>query len=125
GLAIPFEWQSAVIRAAITLQLNAFDDTGAIIAAMTTSVPEADGSARNWDYRYCWLRDAYFVVDALNRLGATDTMERYLAYIVNVSASVESRPLQPMFGINGALQLTEYTVPSLPGYRGMGPVRVG
>ena len=125
-LAIPFEWQSAVIRAAITLQLNAFDDTGAIIAAMTTSIPEAAGSARNWDYRYCWLRDAYFVVDALNRLGATDTMERYLAYIVNVSASADSsRVLQPMFGINGALQLTEYTVPSLPGYRGMGPVRVG
>jgi GH15 family glucan-1,4-alpha-glucosidase len=125
-LAIPFEWQAAVIRAAITLQLNAFDDTGAIIAAMTTSIPEAAGSARNWDYRYCWLRDAYFVVDALNRLGATDTMERYLAYIVNVTASADSsRVLQPMFGINGALQLTEYAVPTLPGYRGMGPVRVG
>jgi len=124
-LAIPFEWQSAVIRAAITLQMNAFDDTGAIIAAITTSVPEASGSSRNWDYRYCWLRDAYFVVDALNRLGATDTMERYLAYIVNVTAAAESRPLQPMFGINGALQLTETTVPALPGYRSMGPVRVG
>ena len=70
-LAIPFEWQDAVIRAAVTLKQNAFDDTGAIVAAMTTSIPEAAGSARNWDYRYCWLRDAYFVVDALNRLNAT------------------------------------------------------
>jgi GH15 family glucan-1,4-alpha-glucosidase len=69
---------SAVIRAAITLQQNAYDDTGAIIAAMTTSVPEAAGSSRNWDYRYCWLRDGYFVVDALNQLGATETMESYL-----------------------------------------------
>jgi GH15 family glucan-1,4-alpha-glucosidase len=124
-LAIPFEWQGAVIRAAITLQLNAFDDTGAIIAAMTTSVPEAAGSARNWDYRFCWLRDSYFVVDALNRLGATDTMERYLAYIVNIAASADSRPLQPVYAINGATQLTEWTAPALPGYRGMGPVRVG
>jgi hypothetical protein len=70
-LAIPFEWQEAVIRAAITLKLNAYDDTGAIVAAMTTSIPEAAGSGRNWDYRYCWLRDGYFVVNALNRLGAT------------------------------------------------------
>ena len=76
-----------MIRAAITLQLNAFDDTGAIVAAMTTSIPEAPDSGRNWDYRYCWLRDGYFVVDALNRLGATDTMERYLRYIVDIAAA--------------------------------------
>jgi hypothetical protein len=67
NLAIPFEWQADVIRAAITLKLNAFDDTGAIVAAVTTSIPEAAGSSRNWDYRYCWLRDGYFVVNALNR----------------------------------------------------------
>jgi GH15 family glucan-1,4-alpha-glucosidase len=83
---IPFEWQEAVIRAAITLKLNAYDDTGAIVAAMTTSIPEAANSGRNWDYRYCWLRDGYFVVNALNRLGATRTMERYLGYIVNIAA---------------------------------------
>jgi GH15 family glucan-1,4-alpha-glucosidase len=76
---VPFEWQEAVIRAAITLKLCAFEDTGAIIAAMTTSIPEAPGTSRNWDYRYCWLRDSFFVVHALNRLGATRTMEAYLA----------------------------------------------
>jgi GH15 family glucan-1,4-alpha-glucosidase len=124
-LGIPFEWQDAVIRSAITLKLNAFEDTGAIVAAMTTSIPEAAGSGRNWDYRFCWLRDAYFVVDALNRLGATRTMERYLGYILNVLADTGGRPLQPVYGITGDAVLEERTVDSLEGYRAMGPVRVG
>jgi GH15 family glucan-1,4-alpha-glucosidase len=125
SLAIPFEWQDAVIRAAITLQLNVFEDTGAIIAAVTTSVPEAAGSGRNWDYRYCWLRDAYFVINALNRLGATQTMERYLAYILNIVADGNAGALQPLYGITGRRSAEERVVESLPGYRGMGPVRVG
>lgn len=124
-LGIPFEWQEAVIRAAITLKLNAYDDTGAIIAAMTTSIPEAAGSGRNWDYRYCWVRDGYFVVNALNRLGATRTMERYLGYIVNVAASAGGGVLQPVYGIDGRAGLDEREVPALAGYRGMGPVRIG
>lgn len=124
-LNIPFEWQDAVIRSAITLKLNACEDTGAIVAAMTTSIPEAAGSRRNWDYRYCWLRDGYFVVDALNRLGATRTLERYLAYILNVVAANDGRALQPVYGINGRAALGEQEIDSLPGYRGMGPVRVG
>lgn len=124
-LAIPYEWQEAVIRAVITLKLNAYDDTGAIIAAMTTSIPEAAGSARNWDYRYCWLRDGYFVVNALNRLGATRTMERYIAYIVNVAANAADGRLQPVYGIDGRAALEEREIATLPGYRGMGPVRVG
>jgi GH15 family glucan-1,4-alpha-glucosidase len=126
-LAIPFEWQAAVIRAAITLQLNQFDDTGAIIAAVTTSIPEAAASGRNWDYRYCWLRDAYFVVDALNRLNATDTMEGYLRYVVDaaLAGGEDGPPPQPVYAINGVAALTETVAPSLPGYRGMGPVRVG
>ena len=85
-LVIPFEWQPVVIRAAITLQQNVFDDTGAIIAAKTTSAPEAAGLERNWDYRYCRLRDSHFVVDTLNRLNATDTMEHYLRYVLNFVA---------------------------------------
>ncbi len=75
SLAIPLEYQSDIIRAAITLKLCSFEETGAIIAAHTTSIPEAPGTSRNWDYRYCWLRDAFFVIKALNRLGATQTME--------------------------------------------------
>ncbi len=124
-LAIPFEWQDAVIRAAITLQQNHFDDTGAIVAAMTTSIPESAGSGRNWDYRYCWLRDSYFVVDALNRLNTTATMESYLRYIVNATAGSVDGALQPVYGIDGEAALTERTLETLPGFRGMGPVRVG
>jgi len=125
SLAIPFEWQEAVIRAAITLKLCSFEDTGGVIAAMTTSIPEARGSGRNWDYRYCWIRDAYFTLQALNGLGVTRTMEGYLHYLANILASVEGNTLQPVYGINGECALTERIVTSLPGYRGMGPVRVG
>ncbi len=83
-LAISYEWQDAVIRAAITLKLSAFEETGAIIAAHTTSIPEAPGSGRTWDYRFCWLRDAYFVVRSLNRIGASRTMEDYISYILTI-----------------------------------------
>jgi GH15 family glucan-1,4-alpha-glucosidase len=75
GLAIPLEWQRNVIRAAIALKLCQHEETGAIVAALTTSIPEAPGSGRNWDYRYCWIRDAYYTVQALNRLGALDVLE--------------------------------------------------
>lgn len=125
SLSIPLEWQDAVIRAAITLKLNADDDTGAIIAAVTTSIPEAPDSGRNWDYRYCWLRDGNFVVNTLNRLGATDTMERYLGYIINIAAGAKDSRLQPVYRINGRSMLEERIIDSLPGYRHMGPVRIG
>ena len=125
NLAIPFEWQDVVIRAAITLKLNAFDDTGAIVAAVTTSIPESANSGRNWDYRYCWLRDAYFVVNALNQLGVTATMQRYLEYILNLIADSRDMPLQPVYGIRRETQLDETLAENLPGYLGMGPVRVG
>ncbi|MGD9600677.1 MAG: glycoside hydrolase family 15 protein [Gammaproteobacteria bacterium] len=125
SLSIPFEWQDPVIRAAITLKLNAYDDTGAIIAAVTTSVPEAGDSGRTWDYRFCWLRDAYFVVNALNRLGTTDTLERYLGFIMNIAAAAPEGRLQPVYGIDGRRCIEERMVESLPGYRAMGPVRVG
>ena len=124
-LQIPFEWQDEIIRAALTLKLSAVDDTGALVAAVTTSIPEAAGSGRNWDYRYCWLRDAYFTINALNRLNATRTMERYLGYIINLAAGSEGALLQPVYRINGTAQMQEREVASLPGYRGMGPVRVG
>ncbi len=124
-LAIPYEWQEEVIRAAITLKLNTFEDTGAIVAAMTTSIPEAANTERNWDYRYCWLRDAYFVVNVLNRLGATHTMERYLSYLTNLVAGAPGGRIQPVYGISGKARLEEQMIDTLPGYRDMGPVRVG
>lgn len=125
SLAVPFEWQEAVIRAAITLKLCAFQETGAIVAALTTSVPEAPDTSRNWDYRHCWLRDSYFVVQALNRLGATRTMQDFLRYITSVAAMDPAGRLKPVYGIVPDAPLHEHIVPNLAGYRGMGPVRVG
>jgi GH15 family glucan-1,4-alpha-glucosidase len=129
SLSIPFDWQEAVIRAAITLKLCNFEETGAIVAALTTSVPEAPHTKRNWDYRYCWLRDAYFVINALNRLGTTRTMESYLTYITNIVDDMEAIPDQkdmpPLFSITRSPDLEEREATALAGYRGMGPVRVG
>ncbi len=142
-LALPFEWQDAVIRAAITLKLCQFEETGAIIAAMTTSIPEAADTKRNWDYRYCWLRDAFFVVRALNSLAEVETLEHYLRYLYNVIAASKQQGypantnvpptlgvgaeghLQPVFGIGLEHDLAEQCLPHLRGYRGMGPVRAG
>ena len=124
-LAVPLEWQDAVIRAAITLKLCQFEETGAIVAAMTTSIPEAPNTERNWDYRFCWLRDAFFVVRALNSLSEVGTMEDYLRWLNDVVGSARGGHVQPLYGIGLEKTLTESLVPTLPGYRGMGPVRVG
>ena len=123
NLAAPFEWQSAVVRAAITLNLCAYMETGAIVAAHTTSIPEAPNSTRNWDYRFCWLRDAFFVVDALNRLGATQTMESYIHYITTIAT--EGGPMRPVHGIVPFTPLEEIVASDLAGFLGHGPVRVG
>jgi GH15 family glucan-1,4-alpha-glucosidase len=125
GLATPPEWQDAVIRAAITLKLCQHEETGAIVAALTTSIPEHAGSGRNWDYRYCWIRDAYYTVQALNRLGALDVLEGYLEYLRNIVDNAAAGHIQPLYGVGGEETLTESVASSLAGYRGMGPVRVG
>jgi len=125
ALSLPLEWQEAVIRAAITLKLSLFEDTGAIVAAMTTSIPEAPGSGRNWDYRFCWLRDAFFVVRALNSISEVATMEEYLRWLMNVVIRSGGGHIQPLYGIGQEEQLPEAILEHLPGYRGMGPVRVG
>ncbi|MXN65220.1 glycoside hydrolase family 15 protein [Stappia sp. GBMRC 2046] len=123
-LGLPLEYQQAVIRAAITLKLCTYEETGAIIAAATTSIPEAAGTERNWDYRYCWLRDAFFVVRALNSLSEMETMENYLRYLNNIALVTDGEHVQPLYGIGLEAKLEEKIV-DLPGYRGMGPVRVG
>jgi GH15 family glucan-1,4-alpha-glucosidase len=124
-LAVPADWQEAVIRSAITLKLCTYEDTGAVLAALTTSIPEAADSTRNWDYRYCWLRDSYFVIQTLNRLGATRTMEAYLHYIDQIIATSTADTLQPLYGITGDPRAEEKIATTLSGYRGMGPVRFG
>jgi len=125
GLATPVEWQEAVIRAAITLKLCQHEETGAIVAALTTSIPEHAGSERNWDYRHCWIRDAYYTVQALNRLGALDVLEGYLGYLRNIVDDARGGHIQPLYGLGGEPRLEERVEAGLPGYRGMGPVRAG
>jgi len=122
-LSIAYEWQEASIRAAITLKLTTFEETGGIVAALTTSLPEAPHSGRNWDYRYCWLRDAYFVVKALNAIGATRSMEQYIAYILSIAGNTDT--LAPCYGIVPSDDLTEWIAPDLKGFEGHGPVRIG
>ena len=97
SLDVPEEWRDAVVRAAITLELNVYEETGAIIAAMTTSIPEAPNSKRNWDYRYCWPRDACFVVNALARLGETRTTERYLSFLLDRAKSTGDARLATIY----------------------------
>lgn len=123
-LNLSYDWQEAMIRAAISLKLSNFEETGGIVAALTTSIPESPGSRRNWDYRFCWLRDAYFVVKALNRIGATQTMEDFIFFIINI-ASGEQDSLRPVYSVVPADSMDEWEAPHLKGYRGDGPVRIG
>lgn len=125
GLSIPFEWQAEVIRSAITLKLCSCEDTGAIVAALTTSIPEAPNSSRNWDYRFCWLRDAFFTVGALNRLGATQTMERFIRFVIDAVLRDDDISIAPLYPVSPATSSVERVAPALLGYQGMGPVRIG
>jgi GH15 family glucan-1,4-alpha-glucosidase len=125
GLALPLEWQEEVIRCAIALKLCQHEETGAIVAALTTSIPEAPGTQRNWDYRFCWIRDSYYTVQALNRLGALDVLEKYLAYLRNIVDNTRDGRIQPLYSVMGDHELDERLAEHLGGYRGMGPVRSG
>ena len=121
---IPRDYQKQVIRSALVLKLHQYEDTGAIIASTTTSLPEFPGSGRCWDYRFCWLRDAYFSLNAFERLGHFDEMERFLTYLRTI-LETHGGKLQPLYSVSGKADLSEEILDHLDGFRGQKPVRIG
>jgi len=116
-------YQREAIRSALVLKIHQYEDTGAIIAASTTSLPESPGSTRNWDYRYCWMRDTYYTLNAFNNIGHFEESEKYFHYILNTTIEEDNR-YQPLYGITGKKLLDEQEI-SLSGYQGNQPVRIG
>lgn len=121
---VPTIYQEHIIRSALALKLHQYEDTGGIIAAGTTSLPEFNESTRNWDYRYCWMRDTYYTLRAFNSMGHFEELERYFRYIENILHRETDR-IQPLYSITGERKLTESELP-LEGYLGVNkPVRIG
>jgi GH15 family glucan-1,4-alpha-glucosidase len=117
-------WREAVVRSLIMLKALTYRPTGGIIAAPTTSLPEKAGGSRNWDYRYCWLRDATFALLSLMHAGYRQEAEAWRAWLVRAVAGLPSH-LQPIYSITGDHRLDERQLPWLPGYEGAKPVRLG
>ena len=124
GTRVPRDYQREVIRSALVLKLHQYEDTGALLAATTTSLPEHPGSGRTWDYRFCWLRDAYFTLNAFERLGHSEEMERFLVYLRNL-AEAGAGKLQPVYTISGGAEAEEIELDHLTGFNGEKPVRIG
>ncbi|HUA85444.1 MAG TPA: glycoside hydrolase family 15 protein [Bryobacteraceae bacterium] len=119
-------WRETVNRSALLLKLLTFEPTGAIVAAPTCSLPEVIGGARNWDYRYTWIRDSSFTIYALLRIGFTEEASRFMAFLdARCHEMKRDGTLQVMYGIDGRHLLTEETLTHLDGYKGSAPVRVG
>ena len=118
------EWDAAVLRSLITLKALTYAPTGGIVAAPTTSLPESLGGSRNWDYRFCWLRDATLTLFALMNAGYDEEARRWRDWLLRAAAGAPSQ-LQIMYGLAGEQRLTELEIPWLPGYENSQPVRIG
>jgi GH15 family glucan-1,4-alpha-glucosidase len=117
-------WNDAIVRSLITLKGLTYAPTGGIVAAATTSLPEQIGGVRNWDYRYCWLRDATFLLLGLMRLGFVDEARSWREWLLRAIAGSASQ-MQIMYGVDGERRLEEYEIPWLDGYEKSKPVRIG
>ncbi|RME93887.1 MAG: glycoside hydrolase family 15 protein [Candidatus Hydrogenedentota bacterium] len=120
---VPLIYQEEFIRSMLVLKLHQYEDTGAIIASATTSLPETPGSGRNWDYRYCWMRDAFYTLGALRSAGQGSEMEKYASYIENLEHRSKNK-FAPVYSILGDGTLEERVL-DLEGYMGNKPVRIG
>ncbi|MDH5599582.1 MAG: glycoside hydrolase family 15 protein [Cyclobacteriaceae bacterium] len=123
NLSVSSFHQKAINRSALALKIHQFEDTGAIIASGTTSLPESPGSGRNWDYRYCWMRDAFYTLTAFNNIGHFNELEKYFNYILNISVTSSNR-YQPLYSITGESTIVEKHL-ELKGYKNNQPVRIG
>lgn len=123
--SIPTLYQVETIRSALTLKLHCYEDTGAILAGLTTSLPEEIGNTRNWDYRFCWLRDAYFVLSAFQNLGHFEEMEGFIKFLLNIAEKHEhsKERLHPVYRLDQTLPIPEIVHPNWEGYQNSGPVR--
>lgn len=117
-------YQNEIMRSALTLKALTFEKSGAVLAAATTSLPETIGEVRNWDYRFCWVRDASMVIQVISSLGHTKSARRFLQFIVDTIPDKDEK-MQIMYGINGQKELTEQTLDHFAGYKGSKPVRIG
>ncbi|MEK9912528.1 MAG: glycoside hydrolase family 15 protein [Flavobacteriaceae bacterium] len=117
-------YNKEIRRSALTLKLLSYDKTGAIIAALTTSLPETIGEVRNWDYRFCWIRDSSMVIKILSQLGHRKIVRRFIDYIIDLIPEKDEK-LQIMYGIHSEQELTEETLEHLSGYHNSKPVRIG
>tara|TARA_R110000868_G_scaffold121034_3_gene321127 strand:- start:19452 stop:21254 length:1803 start_codon:yes stop_codon:yes gene_type:complete len=118
------KFDKEIKRSSLTLKLLSYDKTGAVLAAATTSLPETIGEVRNWDYRFCWIRDASMVIKVVSQLGHKNVAKRYLQFIIDLIPDKDEK-LQIMYGINKEKKLTEETLEHLSGYKGSKPVRIG
>ncbi|MEC7658680.1 MAG: glycoside hydrolase family 15 protein, partial [Bacteroidota bacterium] len=117
-------YNQEILRSAMTLKLMTYEKTGAVLAAATTSLPETIGEVRNWDYRFCWIRDASMVIKVIAKLGHNQIVKNFIRYIINLIPD-KNEKLQIMYGINGQKILTEEVLDHFEGYKGSRPVRVG
>lgn len=118
------KYNTEILRSALTLKLLSYEKTGAVLAAATTSLPETIGEVRNWDYRFCWIRDASMVIKVVSQLGHEEVAKRFLQFVIDLIPDKEEK-LQIMYGINKEKNLTEETLDHLKGYEGSAPVRIG
>jgi alpha,alpha-trehalase len=118
------EYSETIIRSALTLKILSYEKTGAVLAAATTSLPETIGEIRNWDYRFCWIRDASMVVRVMFSLGHINMAHNYMSFIIKVVSDKDDK-IQIMYGINGEKRLTESVLTHFSGYQGSAPVRIG
>ncbi len=118
------KYSEEIVRSLLVLKIMSYQATGAVLAALTTSLPETIGQVRNWDYRFCWLRDASMSIDTLLRMGHYDSALRFLNYLKGILKSKHDS-FQVMYGIRGERELTEIDLPHLSGYENSKPVRIG